>query len=232
MHTTTAPTAPLRRTVGRPPKSNRTDTGTRTAILSAARSVFARKGFSGTSVREVAESAKVNKALIYYYFKDKMGLYRSVLSDSFEAMQLIWGHKVFRSDKTAREKIQVYIEGFIRFQHQNEDLRRILAMEFSVTGEKSRNMKWIAKEYFSKNHATLARILEQGMKNGELKKMDPLLAVVSLIGMIIHVFIFMPIAPHVLGTKVNISAKKLGDFVTEIYFDGLARSTRVKRSKP
>jgi len=227
MRTPLSPKMPLRRNVGRPPKSSRTDTGTRTAILSAARTVFARKGFSGTSVREVAESARVNKALIYYYFKDKIGLYRSVLSDSFEAMQHIWDHEVFRRTASAREKIQVYIEGFIRFHHRNEDLRRILAMEFSVTGEKSKNMKWIAQEYFSKNHAALARILEKGMKNGELKKMDPLLAVVSLIGMIIHVFIFMPIAPHVLGKKVNVSAVKLGKFITEIYFDGLARTTRV-----
>lgn len=208
--------------VGRRPKSKDTDLDTRADILAAARRVFALRGFSGTSVREVAEAARVNKAMIYYYFEDKVDLYRAVLSDSFEAMQEIWKNEIFRGNASARLKIQKYIEGFIRFQHKNEDLRKILAMEFSTTGAKSDNLKWIAKNYFAKNHASLVKILEAGMRSGELKKMNPLMAVVSLIGMIIHSFIYIPISPYIQKKKVDMSASKLGAFVTEIFFCGLS----------
>ena len=203
---------------------------TRADILSAARTVFARRGFSGTSVREVAEAAHVNKAMIYYYFQDKVDLYRAVLSDSFDAMLDIWKHDVFQGNAPARLKIQKYIEGFIRFQHRNEDLRKILAMEFSTTGTKSDNLKWIAKNYFAKNHAELVKILEAGMRSGELKKMNPLMAVVALLGMIIHSFIYIPIAPYIQKKKVDMSALKLGAFVTEIFFCGLS-TPKVNRKR-
>jgi len=222
--------SPKKTSVGRRPKDEGADMDTRADILAAARKVFALRGFSGTSVREVAEAARVNKAMIYYYFQDKVDLYRAVLSDSFDAMQDIWKHDVFRGNASARLKIERYIEGFIRFQHRNEDLRKILAMEFSTTGAKSDNLKWIAKNYFAKNHASLVKILEAGMQSGELKKMNPLMAVVALIGMIIHSFIYIPIAPYVQKKKVDMSPSKLGAFVTEIFFSGLA-STPVKRKR-
>jgi len=218
-----------RMSAGRRPKTEQPTSGTRADILSAARRVFAQRGFDGTSVREVAEAAGVNKAMIYYHFKDKVDLYRSVLSDSFEAMRNIWDHEVFNGGASTRQMIKVYIEGFIRFQLLNEDLRKILTMEFAASGATNENMKWIAKNYFSNNYATLAAILRKGMKNGELKTTDPLLAVVSLIGMIIHALIFMPIAFHIQGKKINISAAKLGSFVTDIFFDGLSMNVNIAK---
>jgi hypothetical protein len=151
----------------------------------------------------------------------KEDLYRAVLSDSFDAMKDIWAHDIFKGKASARKKVQKYIEGFIRFQHANEDLRKILAMEFSKTGTKSDNLKWIAKNYFAKNHAALVKILEEGMRAGELKRMNPLMVVVALTGMIIHSFIYIPIAPFIQEKKVHMSASKLGAFVTEIFFSGI-----------
>ena len=103
--------------IGRRPKPVRPDLATRAAILSAARNVFARRGFEGASTREVAEVACVNNAMIYYHFKDKGELYRAVLADSFNAFDSIWEHETFGSPATARAKIQRYLEEFIRFQH-------------------------------------------------------------------------------------------------------------------
>jgi|GEM_PF-991017 len=222
------PQPTIKRSVGRRPKSPGIDEDTRADILAAARTVFALRGFSGTSLREVAESARVNKAMIYYYFQDKVDLYRAVLSDSFDAMQDIWKHEIFQGNAPARQKIQRYIKGFISFQHDNEDLRKILAMEFSTTGAKSGNIKWIAKHYFAKNHAALVTILKAGMKSGELKKMNPLMAVVALIGMIIHSFIYIPISPYIQKKNMDMSSEKLGAFVDEIFFSGLSAPKNVK----
>ena len=43
-------------------------------IMEAAEQLFAEKGFSGTSVRDIADSAQVNLAMISYYFGSKEGL--------------------------------------------------------------------------------------------------------------------------------------------------------------
>ena len=209
------------KSVGRRPKARGAEVDTRGDVLSAARCVFAQRGFNGTSVREVAEVAGVNKAMIYYHFKDKNDLYRAVLSDAFDALQRVWEHKVFKSDVSARKKIKAYVDEFIRFQHHNEDIRKIMTMEYSTLGEKSENIQWIAKQYFAKDHATLVIILKQGMKTGEIKKTDPLMAVVVLIGMIIHSFLFVPMSPYIHNRKIKISVSKLGSFVTGMFFDGI-----------
>jgi TetR/AcrR family transcriptional regulator len=52
----------------------------REAILDAGQEVFAQRGFSGARVDDIAEVAGYNKALLFHYFGDKLGLYRAVMS--------------------------------------------------------------------------------------------------------------------------------------------------------
>jgi TetR/AcrR family transcriptional regulator len=52
---------------------------TRDAILGAAEEIFARDGFSGARVDDIARQAGYNKALIFHYFDDKLGLYRALM---------------------------------------------------------------------------------------------------------------------------------------------------------
>ncbi len=204
--------------VGRRPKSTKPDQDSRAAILKAARTVFARRGFEGASTREVAEIARVNNAMIYYHFKDKVELYRAVLGDSFATFGRIWEHKIFSSSATTRAKIKKYIEEFIRFQQGNEELRRIMSMEFAAC---SKNTKWLADNYFVSSYGKLASLLKEGMKRGELRKIDPAMAIPSLVGMIIHSFIMRPIAEHVTRKKLDLTAERFGSFVTCMFFDGL-----------
>ncbi len=208
----------VRTAAGRRPKSAVPGRGTRLAVLKAARTVFARKGFKGASTREVAEAAGVNNAMIYYHFKDKNELYRAVLADSFTAFEGIWEHEVFRSAATVRMKIQKYVEEFIRFQHTNEEFRKIMSMEFAAC---SGNYRWLADNYFVDSYAKLAKLLKQGMRSGELRKIDPAMAIPSLVGMIIHSFIMRPIAEHVTGKKLDLTAERFGKFVTAMFFEGL-----------
>lgn len=210
---------------GRRPKSIDADSNTRTAILTAARSVFAQKGFEGTTIREVARAARVNNAMIYYFFKDKSDLYRSVIAYSFTALASIWENGIFRSSAPVRRKIETFIDGYIRFHRKNEDLRRIMAMEFAGSWE---NVCWICEEYFSESYSPLAELFREGVRTGELRKLDPGMALTSLIGIIVHNFIMQPYAEQVQGKKVPLSPKKFGAFVTSLFFEG-AGNTKKKR---
>lgn len=53
-------------------------------ILKTAAKLFARKGFDGARVEEIAKKAKVNKALIYYYFKSKKAILDELLDNLIE----------------------------------------------------------------------------------------------------------------------------------------------------
>src|SRR5271165_3785132 len=58
---------------------------TRAAILAAAAEDFAQSGPAGARTEAIAAAAGVNKALLYYYFKSKSGLFEAVVDDHFAA---------------------------------------------------------------------------------------------------------------------------------------------------
>jgi AcrR family transcriptional regulator len=58
----------------------------RKKILKAAEELFSQNGFNGTSVNQIAEKADVNKALIYYYFKDKNDIVISLFQHILEEL--------------------------------------------------------------------------------------------------------------------------------------------------
>ena len=52
-------------------------------ILAAAAVEFAARGYAGARVDSIARRARVNKAMLYYHFRSKQGLYRALLRDTF-----------------------------------------------------------------------------------------------------------------------------------------------------
>src|SRR5437763_4684762 len=83
---------------------------TRAAILNAALEEFSHEGVAGARTDEIARRAGVNKALIYYYFKDKEGLYASALEQVFSGLH----HQVMsvleRTDLPPRERLILYAQ--------------------------------------------------------------------------------------------------------------------------
>lgn len=63
---------------------NEKDEGRRKQILDAAQKVFAKKGFNGASIKDLAKAAGVAPGLLYWYFKDKTDLFASLLSERIE----------------------------------------------------------------------------------------------------------------------------------------------------
>ena len=59
----------------------------RAAILQAAAHEFAAQAVAGARTDAIAREARVNKALLYYYFKDKETLYGAVLDDAFSGLK-------------------------------------------------------------------------------------------------------------------------------------------------
>lgn len=56
------------------------DTDTKTTILDAAESLFARRGFDATSLREITRAAGVNTASVHYHFQSRTGLIEAVVA--------------------------------------------------------------------------------------------------------------------------------------------------------
>jgi len=57
-------------------------------ILAAAALEFSERGYAGARVDRIARRAKVNKAMLYYHFSSKQGLYRTLLRQTFGAVAI------------------------------------------------------------------------------------------------------------------------------------------------
>lgn len=62
------------------------DTDTKQKILEVASRLFAQKGFSGTSVRDIANTAGVNLAAINYHFSNKKNLLKEVIHNGYATL--------------------------------------------------------------------------------------------------------------------------------------------------
>ncbi len=63
--------------------SKSTDTAVRQRLLSCATQLFTRKGYTATTVREIVEAAGVTKPVLYYYFRNKEGIYLELIRGAF-----------------------------------------------------------------------------------------------------------------------------------------------------
>ena len=87
--------------------------GTRSRILSAACDEFGAKGFAATTVDRIARRARVNKAMIYYYFPNKRALYTAIVRELYatllEKLRVIGAQPL-----TPPQKLDGLIDTFVR----------------------------------------------------------------------------------------------------------------------
>jgi AcrR family transcriptional regulator len=108
---------------------------TRSRLRELALQLFAEQGYEQTSLREIAERLGVTKAALYYYFKSKEDIVRSLVEDYMaELDQLIaWGKDQPRSAKTRAEIVSRYVDivvngtAVFRLLHQNQAAVNALA---------------------------------------------------------------------------------------------------------
>ncbi|NPA97244.1 MAG: TetR/AcrR family transcriptional regulator [Crenarchaeota archaeon] len=108
------------------PEGAAVDTAQR--ILEAARRVFAEKGFEAASLREIAEEARVSKALVLWYFKSKEELVKRIAMESLPT-----GVAAACIDRGLRgsELVACIIDTFLD-RYRSETQRRLLIHSLSL----------------------------------------------------------------------------------------------------
>ena len=101
---------------------------TRGKILKAAEKAFAERGFYGASVNDIANSAAVNKRMIYAHFENKEKLYIAVIDNMF--CRLGEAEDVFSKEKyDCAEAVNAVIEHYFNFFAKNNAFVKILMRE-------------------------------------------------------------------------------------------------------
>jgi TetR/AcrR family transcriptional regulator len=155
--------------------------GTRDAILAAAATAFAARGFSGTSVDSIAAASGVNKAMIYYHFRNKKGLYVEILRNVFRFMGARTAD-IAGSDIDPATKIEAFIDAFDNMAASRPYMPPIMMREMA---EGAVRLDADTLQLMGAIFRNLNRILREGTAKGAFRPADPLLTYFTLISPII-----------------------------------------------
>lgn len=102
----------------------------RTKIIEASRKLFARRGFSETSMGDIARSAQVARATVYNNFDDKQDILAAIIKDYMKGYARISQRlrENARSGQTSFELIHEMVREALSWRVENADLRPIVAV--------------------------------------------------------------------------------------------------------
>lgn len=184
-------------------------------ILKAAAKEFSRAGFAGARVDEIAKSAGVNKATIYYHIGGKQALYAQVIHDLFgNAVEQF--NRNITAAQSSEDKLRGFIQTIAGMVDQHPELAAIMLREQASGGKHFPEM--VAQD-LSRILGILSEILDDGVRSGTFIKTVPLILHMMIIGAIVFFKMSSPIrakfAPLVASfDKMN--ANVSGDVAAEI----------------
>lgn len=136
-------------------------------IVQAAMNLFARKGYAGTSMREIAETVKITKAALYYHFPDKDALYREtrMATSGYLNAQV---EEAARGIEDAVTRIRTVVHAKLRLYVEEGDLMRFLYIQLFMPEDPSTTMSHEIRE----SERELKDAITACAKEGYLKAED------------------------------------------------------------
>lgn len=116
----------------------------RAQLLATAREVFARRGFHGTSMDEVAEAAGITKPVLYQHFASKRDLYMELLDDMRVRLVHELDHVPFAEDPETR--LAEGVEAYFRFVANNEAAFRLMVEASAADPEVAKHVQSTREE--------------------------------------------------------------------------------------
>jgi TetR/AcrR family transcriptional regulator len=167
-------------------KRERNAAETKRRLLDAAEREFAAKGYAGARLRDVAQAAGVQQALIHHYFVDKDGLYRAVLDRALaETAADSW--TIVERGPGVEDLVVAFVDLLMRFYETNPNLLAILRMEAaSGTSVAIDVMRERTQPVFRAVEALVQSMQRAGQIRDDLPASDLMLSVLSMVFLPFH----------------------------------------------
>ena len=152
-----------------------------TAIINTAEKLFAVTGFDGTSVRDIAQEAGVNVAMISYYFGSKEKLMEAVFEERTNNIRLKVENLLQNEVLSNLEKVNILIDDYVDKFIQQQEFHKIMMREQLI--DKDTMIAGCIMELKKRNLASIKKLILDGQKSGEFKKnIDIVLMMTTMVG--------------------------------------------------
>jgi len=196
-------------------------------MLDTAEALFARRGFGGVGLREVAQASGFSKSALFHHFPTKVDLYAAVLErilgDLLEAIAPV-GSSRPSGETPALVRLRGFIEATIDALAALPT-RAPLLLRSLFEGEVLAGCETpLADALLARVLGVAKEILEAGVASGEFREVPVAHAMQGLVGMLVFHFASGEFGDEVLGAPVYSAAeiRRFKDFVTTFVVNGLA----------
>ncbi|MEC5166606.1 TetR/AcrR family transcriptional regulator [Flavobacterium sp. PL11] len=181
-------------------------------ILNAAKAVFQQKGMDGTRMQEIADKAKINKALLHYYFRSKQLLFEAVFSSAFSllAPQL---NTILNDESDLFDKIIKFTDNYISFVIEHPYLPNFVIQELN------RNPEFINKLRAKESFPTIDKFKLQvtiAIKTGTIKPITAEQLFINIMSLNVFPFIAEPLLMALTNTDKENYNQLLQNRKTEV----------------
>ncbi len=161
-------------------KPKRDAEATKAKIIAGAMKLFARNGYDATTADEIASECGVNKAMLFYYYKNKAGVYAAVMGEALSAIhkEVIGAEKCCESPLA---DLETFIKTYTLYSEKHPYLPALLLRELSDSGAHlPESLFTEMRRLFS----LLGSILAEGEKQGIFHNVKPMIVYFMIIGTI------------------------------------------------
>ena len=152
-----------------------------TKILEVASRLFAEKGYSNVSIRDVCKEAGTTPPMIYYYFVNKRGLFNAVVHGKVSMAEFIARLKAATKSRDEKDAIRILVGIYLTsFPEDAFDPGLYIRDTAKLDRESAERISKDLDEIYR----IVTSIVEKGMEKGAFRKTDPRQAADCLIGML------------------------------------------------
>lgn len=156
-------------------------------IIETALELFAEKGFEGASIRDIAEKASVNVAMVNYYFGSKEKLFEKIIEYKAAATRGLLDEILNNASISHIRKIEAVIDAYIEKLFTHRLYHRLVQQEL-ILNQREILQNSIVHNIIP-NAQIIKNILESGIEKGDFKKVDIELTIATLNGTINQVLL-------------------------------------------
>ncbi|MEI7811240.1 MAG: TetR/AcrR family transcriptional regulator [Ignavibacteria bacterium] len=193
-------------------------------ILTAAAQLFSEKGFSNTTLEDIALRSEFGIGTIYNYFQSKEDIFGSIIDSIFEANMEILDESD-RSTATLIDFLHVYTQKTFTYFNDHKEAMLVLVSLFTGTGERTVNIKpeLIEQKRCRMDEKILNRI-KRGIESYEIRMINP-----DNLNLLYHSILFPYITNLIKQRKLNeLNINEHTAFVLDILFNGILLNKSVK----
>jgi AcrR family transcriptional regulator len=183
-------------------------------ILSAAIVLFADKGYSGLSMRQLATAVDMSVAAIYHHFPDKNALYLAATQYAFAGKEAVFS-QVWGTDCAADVKLKQFVLALITVISQDTDFCRLMQRE--IIAADTDRMQLLAHSVFKNQFALLTQLAAELAPHR-----DAYLVATSIIGMVKNYVDHQPLNKYFAGWKPEYDQPAvIAAHITDLLLHGL-----------